>query len=444
MRPSASATAVGDPGSLAPYWRFHRAVAEAQLASWLPHGRHLLVDISGPRARAAHIAATAGHTVLRVAETAAVPPNLNDGFRAAPARDRKPGQVVWLASDPGSLSFLADGCADGVIAEDRTLSRHLAAETLIADVARVLRPAGQVLASVDSLVLGMALLAEQRHWAELTDLPNAEVVLVPWPDGTITRCFGADHLRELFDDAGLTVAWIRPRTVFSPSTVAHVLRRDPSRMRRLVEAELAARPDESVGVQLVVSARKRGLPQRRRRSCFPWQATHRAASGRASRRPSGTGFAQSTHSPYVPSSIRRSAADTLRRCPCAESRTASVRSVSERLAPASAGSSGYASPGSGLSPLRTAIDRSRPSSMSSSRLRAIAVSTEVLASSPPGSRLACAGGPGGAGSKQRAFGPWPGRGPAAGRCHQGSGIGSRLGDGGDEGGPVVRHRVDGG
>jgi hypothetical protein len=246
-------------------------VAEAQLASWLPHGRHVLVDISGPRARAAHIAAAAGHTVVRVAETAAVPPGgpggpggpdgfAGDGLRPAPARGRKPGKVVWLASDPGSLSFLADGCADGVIAEDRTLSRHLAAETLIADVARVLRPAGRVLASVDSLVLGMALLAEQRHWAELTDLPNAEVVLVPWPDGTITRCFGADHLRELFNDAGLTVAWIRPRTVFSPSTVAHVLRRDPARMRRLVEAELAARPDESVGVQLVVSARKRGRP----------------------------------------------------------------------------------------------------------------------------------------------------------------------------------------
>jgi hypothetical protein len=280
VRPSASATAVGDPGSLAPYWRFHRAVAEAQLATWLPHGRHLLVDISGPRARAAHIAAAAGHVVLRVAETpAAAPggpggpggPDRPDGFAGdglrpapapapAPARGRKPGQVAWLASDPGSLSFLADGCADGVIAEDRTLSRQLAAETLIADVARVLRPGGRVLASVDSLVLGMALLAEQRHWAELTDLPNAEVVLVPWPDGTITRCFGADHLRELFDDAGLTVAWIRPRTVFSPSTVAHVLRRDPARMRRLVEAELAARPDESVGVQLVVSARKRGAP----------------------------------------------------------------------------------------------------------------------------------------------------------------------------------------
>ena len=150
MRPSASATAVGDPGSLSPYWRFHQAVAEAQLASWLPRESRLLVDISGPRACAAEIAAAAGHTVLRVTETAGLP------ARAArrrccprssrrPARRLRPGRIVQLASDPASLSFLRDGCADGVIAEDRTLSRQLAAENLITDIARVLRPAGRVL-----------------------------------------------------------------------------------------------------------------------------------------------------------------------------------------------------------------------------------------------------------------------------------------------------------
>jgi hypothetical protein len=282
--PSASATAVGDPGSLSPYWRFHQAVAEAQLSSWLPREGRLLVDISGPRARAAQIAAAAGHTVLRVAGVAprpaghvdGVPPGLvppapdghlngdgPDHLATLPVNGASAGQVVWISSEPGSLSFLADGCADGVIAEDRTLSMQLATENLIADIARVLRPAGRVLACVDSLVLGMAMLAEQRHWAELTDLPHAEVVLVPWPDGTITRCFGAEQLRELFDDAGLTVMSIRPRTVFSPSTVAHVLRRDPNGLPRLVEAELAIRPDESVGVQLVISARKRG-PRRPR------------------------------------------------------------------------------------------------------------------------------------------------------------------------------------
>jgi len=276
VRPSASATAVGDPKSLAPYWRFHRAVAEAQLRSWLPSGRRLLVDISGPLAGTARIAAAAGHRVLRIAGT-----HLPDGTDGAgpdgtdgagpdgtdgagpdgipPATSLAPasaGELSRLAWDPGSLAFLADDCADGVMAEDRTLSRQLATETLIADIARVLRPGGRVLACVDSLVLGMALLAEQRHWAELTDLPHADVVLVPWPDGTITRCFGAEQLRELFDEAGLDVTWIRPRTMLSPSTVAHVLRRDPAALGRLVEAELALRPDDSAGVQLVVSARK--------------------------------------------------------------------------------------------------------------------------------------------------------------------------------------------
>jgi hypothetical protein len=272
VRPTASATAVGDPGSLSPYWHFHQAVAEAQLASWLPRESCRLADISGPRARAAQIAAAAGHTVLRVAgvpprpgdhldgvPAGLVPPALNgDAPEPPPSRNgTHPGRVVWVSSDSASLSFLAGESVDGVIAEDRTLSMQLAAENLIADIARVLRPAGQVLACVDSLVLGMALLAEQRHWAELTDLPHAEVVLVPWPDGSITRCFGAEQLRELFEEAGLSVMWIRPRTVFSPSTVAHVLRRDPKGLGRLVEAELATHPDESVGVQLVVSARKR-------------------------------------------------------------------------------------------------------------------------------------------------------------------------------------------
>jgi hypothetical protein len=155
------------------------------------------------------------------------------------------------------LSFLADGCADGVIADDGALSKQLMAEDVAAEIVRVLRPGGQLFACVDSLVLGMAILAEQHHWAQLIDLPCAEVVLVPWPDGMITRCFGAEQLRELFSDAGLEVISIRPRTVLSPSTVAHVLTRNPAGLTRLVQAELSAGPDESVGIQLVISAVKR-------------------------------------------------------------------------------------------------------------------------------------------------------------------------------------------
>jgi hypothetical protein len=277
---AASAITAPDTDHLPAYWQFHDAVARAQLAAWLPRGRHMIVDVSGPRASGAELAAAAGHRVLRVIDAdprlhrepkGAAPTGLtsDEGARREGGASRAPGGE-WgkhserdnrtsgaILADSSRLSFLPDGCADDVIAEDRALSTHLAAEAMIAEIARVLRPAGRVLACVDSLVLGMAVLADQHHWAHLVDLPHAEVVLVPWPDGTITRCYGPDQARELFSGAGLAVNWIRPRTVFSESMVAHVLRRDPASLPRLVRAELAARSDESLGAQLVISASKR-------------------------------------------------------------------------------------------------------------------------------------------------------------------------------------------
>ncbi len=271
-------------GSLMAYWRFYRAVAAAQLAGWLAAsvrcGGELLVDMSGPHLPCAAQAAAAGHAVVHVVaadlsapagprepEPAAARPLLiaapataDDGSRwrrSAHGPSRRLGSVATVHADPAALPFLDDHSVDGVIADDRTLSRHLFTEQAIAEAARVLRPGGRLLACFDSLVLGMAILAEQRHWAELTDLPSAEVVLVPWPDGTITRCFGIEQLRELFAGAGLDITWIRPRTVLSPTTVEHVLGRDQAALAYLLRAELAADPDESVGIHLIVNARKR-------------------------------------------------------------------------------------------------------------------------------------------------------------------------------------------
>jgi hypothetical protein len=234
-----------DTDNLPAYWQFHEAVARAQLAAWLPSGRRVLVDVSGRRAPSAELAAQAGHSVVRVIAPGGRPPG--------PAQSTGP---VLVVADLCRLEFLADGCADGVIADDRALSMQLAAETMIAEIARVLRPGGRVLACVDSLVLGMAVLADQHHWAHLVDLPHAEVVLVPWPDGSITRCYGPDQARELFTGAGLKVHWIRPRTALSESTVTHLLQRAPDSLPRLVRAELAARSDSSLGAQLVISASK--------------------------------------------------------------------------------------------------------------------------------------------------------------------------------------------
>jgi hypothetical protein len=273
---AASAIFAPDTDQPPVYWQFYDAVARAQLRQWLPSRRQLLVDLSGPRSPAAELAAQAGHTVIRVLDEGpgqSAPPPTAGGRRGSPptAGGRRgsppafdghglPGRVMPVAADASRLGFLADACADGVVAEDRALSVHLAAETMVAEIARVLRPAGRVLACVDSLVLGMAVLADQHHWAHLVDLPHAEVVLVPWPDGTITRCFGPDQARELFTGAGLRVNWIRARTVLAESVVTHWLRRDPGGLPKLLRAELAAKSDGSLGAQLVISASKPRWP----------------------------------------------------------------------------------------------------------------------------------------------------------------------------------------
>jgi hypothetical protein len=247
------ATAEQDTGPAAGYPRFHAAVALSQLTSWLPGDRRFIIDISGPGWRTAEVAAAAGHTVLRVidAGSPAPPP--------AAAAEVK-GRLSTVTADVTGLAFLPDGCADGVIAEERILSLRLAAEEIVAEIARVLRPGGQVLACVDSLTFGMAVLAEQHRWPYLVDLPNADVVLIPWPDGTITRCYGAEQLRELFTGGGLEVTWIRPRTVLPPQTVSYMLSRDPSSFDELVNAELGARSDDSVGTQLIACCVKKPLP----------------------------------------------------------------------------------------------------------------------------------------------------------------------------------------
>jgi len=272
-------------GSLTAYWRFQRAVVAAQLQAWLPPRGRILVDISGPQSSVASQAAAAGYAVLQVmprlpvaadrrAGPGAAQPEMPRGpaARSVHRRRASSGRLVRVVADYANLAFLADGSVDGVIADDGALSRHLMAEDVAAEIARVLRPGGQLLACVDSLVLGMSILAEQHHWAELTDLPQAEVVLVPWPDGRITRCFGPEQLVDLLTEAGLEVSWIRPRTVLSPSMVDHVLRRDPGAIMRLVRAELAAGAEdagpagagngtgnggnESFGIYLLAAARK--------------------------------------------------------------------------------------------------------------------------------------------------------------------------------------------
>ena len=238
-------TPVPPPGS--PYWLFYDEVAAAQVAQWLPAEPGRVLDVSGGRQFAGQVAA-AGHQVVHVLTELS-------GAPAAPA-----GGLLPVVADTRSLDWLQTGSVDLVLAESRALSMCLATEVTTEQLARVLRPGGRLLLVVESLLLGLARLAEQGRWAELADAPAADVVLVPDDQGGLTRCFWPEELYGLLTDAGLEVDWVRPRTVLSPATVERALSTGgAAALKKLVATEVALsaeRQGESTGLHLVASARK--------------------------------------------------------------------------------------------------------------------------------------------------------------------------------------------
>ncbi|MQA83963.1 MAG: methyltransferase type 11 [Streptosporangiales bacterium] len=249
-------TEEGEGVVLAAYWRFYNEVASAQLATWLPKLPGRVLDLSETHRFAAQVAAS-GHHVIRVVDEVAPETTTGTDATGGAHRGRRDGQVSLVVADRAWPTFLGDESVDAVVAEQ--LSGCLATESVIEGVVRVMRPGGRLLLRVDSLILGMSRLAEQNCWAELSDVPSAEVVLVPSPDGTITRCFSPEQLDEALTEAGLEVEWIRPRTVLSPSIVESALQADPGALSQLVEAELELEPErtgETAGIHLVACARR--------------------------------------------------------------------------------------------------------------------------------------------------------------------------------------------
>jgi hypothetical protein len=231
------------------YWTFYDEVAAAQLAEWLPETSARVLDVSGPDSPFTPTLARGGHEVLHVTAPGR-PPLVVDA----------PERLLRVAADSRNLSWLADASVDAVLAESRALSLTIAAEDTLAEFRRVLRSGGRLLLVVESLVLGLARLADQGRWAELADVPAADVVLVPAEDGAIVRCFWPEELQTLLTDSGLDVEWVRPRSVISPNTVERaVAQGGVAALRTLVSTEIALaaeREGESTGLHLVVSARR--------------------------------------------------------------------------------------------------------------------------------------------------------------------------------------------
>lgn len=239
------------PAEDSPYWAFYEEVAAAQVAEWMPTQPSRVLDLSGGRSRFAGQLVAAGHDVVHAQPPAA------ERLEVARAGE---GRLLPVVVDSRSLGWLRDESVDAVLAESRALSMCLATESTAEELLRLLRPGGQLLLVVESLVLGMARLADQARWAELADVPSADVVLVPVEDGSILRCFWPEELAGLLTDVGFEVDWVRPRSVLSASTVERaVAEGGADALRTLVTTEVALaaeRQGESTGIHLVASARR--------------------------------------------------------------------------------------------------------------------------------------------------------------------------------------------
>ena len=94
MHHAATAITAPDTDHLPPYWQFHDAVAQAQLLAWLPRGRHMIVDVSGPRSPGGELAAMAGHHVLKVIDAGPGLAREPKGAGEAP-REPKGAGAAW-------------------------------------------------------------------------------------------------------------------------------------------------------------------------------------------------------------------------------------------------------------------------------------------------------------------------------------------------------------
>jgi hypothetical protein len=254
---STEADYVGAADDADPYELFCAAVALRQLSQWLPAAPALVLDLSRPLPgppptawdeRVNEVVMSAGHRTLMVGRD---PHDIEFG----------PHNYPVVIADARNLGWVRQQSVDAVIIEGGALSECLATEDTMADIARILRPGGRVLASAISLTSGLSRLAEQNRWPELADAPSADVMLVPDPEkeGSYLRCFGPDDLRDLLTEAGLEVEWVRSRTVLPAAAVHKTLAANPRALGELVTNELGladAHEGESHGSRLVVSGRK--------------------------------------------------------------------------------------------------------------------------------------------------------------------------------------------
>jgi len=217
------------------YWDLYRRVTWEHTRPLLPRERSRILDIGGGTGIWALKLARAGHDVV----CADISHQMVDQARARVEEAGLAGRVTCLHSDLQDLKEFADREFGAVWAQGDPLSYVEDPGEALKQVARVLRPGGLFVASVDNRFAGIG------HFLERKDIAGLEQFLKTGQDEWLAErpderfpvtFFTPDGLETLLRRRGFEVISTIGKTVL-PLRKHEALLEDPQEFRRLLDLE---------------------------------------------------------------------------------------------------------------------------------------------------------------------------------------------------------------
>jgi ubiquinone/menaquinone biosynthesis C-methylase UbiE len=242
-----------------PYWDLYRRVSWEHAKPLLPRERSRILDIGGGTGIWAVKLAKSGHDVV----CADLSHRMVDVARAAVEAARVSDRVTCARSDMQDLKEFGAAEFAAVWAQGDPLSYVPDPNLSLKNVARVLRPGGLFVASVDNRYAAI------DHFLEKRDVAGLEAFLRSGSDEWLAdrpeerfpvHFFTPDELRKVFDRRGFDVLSIIGKTVL-PFRRHEKLLEDPKEFHRLLGLELTLNREPALLGQaghLEIAARLRG------------------------------------------------------------------------------------------------------------------------------------------------------------------------------------------
>ena len=227
-----------------PYWDLYRRVTWEHAKPLLPRDRSPILDIGGGTGIWAVKLAKSGHDVT----CADLSHKMVDVARAKAEQAGVADRVACVRSDLQDLKEFGEGSFAVVWAQGDPLSYVPDPAAALKSVARVLRPGGLLVASVDSKFAAI------EHFLQLGDTEALEKFLRTGRDEWLgdraeerfpVTFFSPDDLAKLLDRRGFSVISMIGKTVL-PLRKFEKLLDDPGHFRRLLDIELSLNRERSL------------------------------------------------------------------------------------------------------------------------------------------------------------------------------------------------------